>query len=126
MLRTNGLAEGRGKMIAATEQGVRFHGDVVPLPEGEELLNYWKSKVTACPAALLETLYRVYPKSLTKEELAKESAKYSRDGTPYSLTSSGFANGLSMLRSLSLITGYDSMKASAELFGEIDTEVGDA
>jgi hypothetical protein len=119
-LRTAGLAEGRGKTIAATEQGVSYNGPTEPLPEGKELLEFWKSKVTACPACLLEVLYNVYPRELTKEELAAASATYSRDGTPYSLTSSGFANGLSMLRSLGLIKGYDKMKASPELFGEVE------
>ena len=42
--------------------------------------------------------------------------------TAYSLTSSGFTNGLSMLRGLELIQGYDTMKASPELFGEQDAE----
>jgi len=121
-LRTAGFAEGKGKTIAATEAGVAHHGPTEPLPEGEELLTFWKSKVTACPAAMLETLYRAYPKELTKEEISEGSAAYSRDGNPYSLTSSGFSNGLSMLRGLGLIKGYDTMKASPELFGEVEED----
>lgn len=119
-LRTAGLAEGKGKTIAATAQGVRYNGPAEPLPEGKDLLEFWKSKVTACPACLLEVLYNVYPRELTKEELAAASATYSRDGNAYSLTSSGFSNGLSLLRSLELIKGYDKMKASPELFGEVE------
>ena len=121
-LRTAGLAEGKGKTIAATQAGVDYNGPPTPLPEGEELLAFWKGKVTACPAAILEVLFRAYPTELTKEEISAESAKYSRDGSPYSLTSSGFTNGLSMLRGLELIQGYDTMKASPALFGEQNGE----
>lgn len=125
-LRTAGFIVGTGKKIAATEAGVAYNGPVVPLPEGEELLTFWKSKVTATPRALLEVLYRAYPKKLTKEEISEASAKYSRDGKPYSLTSSGFTNGLSMLRGLELIVGYDTMQASPELFGEGRSDDGTA
>ncbi len=78
--------------------------------------------MTACPACILEVLYNVYPRELTKEQIAEATAAYSRDGTAYSLTSSGFANGLSLLRSLELIKGYDTIKASPELFGETTDE----
>lgn len=65
----------------------------------------------------------MYPRELTKEEVAEASATYSKDGTAYSLTSSGFVNGLSMLRGLGLIRGKDKLKASPELFGESTDDI---
>lgn len=104
--------------IVATQAGVDFIGAPPPMPTGEQLLEFWKNKLQVCPRAFLQVLFEAYPGSLTKEEISERSAKFSRDGEPYSLTSSNFSNGLTTLRGFELITGKASLKLRPEFFGE--------
>ena len=107
-LRTAGYITGSKTNLAATPAGIAAMPNAVPLPTGRALLDYWKDKVDATPRAQLEVIYDAYPKEVSKEYIAEHSGR--------SLTSSGFANGLSTLRGLGLITGYKLMKASDEFF----------
>jgi len=109
-LRVGGLAEGKKNNLAITAGGRQLVGKVEPLPKGKALLEYWCAKLDKCPRTLLTVIYdagHMRETAVTKEYIAEQSG--------YSESSSGFANGLSTLRTLELISGYKEMKA-ADIF----------
>lgn len=112
---------GQGRVVA-TQAGVDYIGNVEPLPTGENLLEFWKSKLPLCPRAFLQVLFAAYPSAVSRTELSERSAEFSKDGTPYSMTSSNFSNGLSLLRSFELISGKDEIKLRPQFFGEDDPD----
>jgi hypothetical protein len=107
-LRSKGLLDGSTDRLRATESGVDALGDFDPLPQGDDLLRHWLGQLSKAERGALETLTRVYPKSLTKDELAK-AAGYEANG-------GGFNNALSRLRTLELISGRGELRASEDLF----------
>jgi hypothetical protein len=109
-LRTGGLAEGKKDNLSITPAGKRLAGKVDPLPKGRALLDYWCAKLDKCPRTLLMVIYDAgYMRSnpVGKAYIAEHSG--------YSESSSGFANSLSTLRTLELITGYKEMQV-ADIF----------
>lgn len=114
------MEDAKDGRLVATEAGANFIGNVEPMPTGEQLLEFWKTRLQACPRAFLQVLYKAYPNVITKEELSERSAAFSKDGTPYSLTSSNFSNGLSSLRGFELIG--KELKLLPQFFGEDDVE----
>jgi hypothetical protein len=94
-LRVAGMVEGGRGSLEITPLGARVAGDVGELPTGVDLLGYWVRRLGKCEASLLNTIYRY--RRATRDELALLAG--------YSPTSSGFANGLSTLRTLGLVTG---------------------
>lgn len=107
-LRSKGCAEGYGDTISITAAGRSALGDFDPLPAGKDLLEFWYQKLEKAPREILKALAGVYPRELSKAELSELSG--------YSLTSSSYANALSTLRSLELISGYQEMKANDDFF----------
>jgi uncharacterized protein len=57
---------------------------------------------------ILETLARVYPAGLDKEEVAAQAG--------YEVNGGGFNNALGRLRTLELVQGRGELKASHDLF----------
>lgn len=112
-LRQAGYMEGSGA-IAITAAGRAALPDPEPLPEpGDPLIRYWLSRLGKCAAEILDVLIGAHPKGLSKHEIAERTA------SRYSATSGSFANSLSELRTLELITGSgDNIRASGELLGE--------
>lgn len=98
----------RGHPIQATQVGLDTLGDWEPLPTGEGLLKHWLGRVSKCERGILETLAENYPNALTSEEVA--------EATGYSSGSGGFANALSRLRTLELITRGQPIKISDEFY----------
>lgn len=94
-LRTHGLIDGSKDRRTITEAGRGVTGEVEPLPTGPALLGHWLPKLGKCEAALLSEIYK--HGTVAREELSRL--------TGYSMTSSGFSNGLSALRVLDLIAG---------------------
>jgi hypothetical protein len=107
-LRVKGYLEGATDRLRPTDSGVDALGDFDPLPQGDDLLRHWLGQLSKAERGALETLTRVYPKSLTKDELAK-AAGYEANG-------GGFNNALSRLRTLELISGRGELRASEDLF----------
>lgn len=107
-LRVAGLLEGGRDALRITDKGLERAGAIPPIPTGEERVAFWNSKLQKCERQLLAALVEAYPKVLSKAELSAASG--------YSVSSSGFANGLSKLRVLELIHGRDELRASEELF----------
>lgn len=94
-LKVGGFIVGRFDRREITESGRLFVGDVEPLPAGHSLLNYWVGKLHKCEGALLKAVY--HARSISRENLGQV--------TGYSISSSGFNNGLSKLRVLELVSG---------------------
>lgn len=92
-LRTAGLIEGDRNALRVTEAGRNLVTDVPPLPSGEELCEFWTRQLGRCEATLLRVVFE--DGEISREDLAAKSG--------YSLSSSGFANALSKLRTLELV-----------------------
>lgn len=107
-LRSAGLVD-RGDPIRATPAGADALGDFEPIPEGAELVEYWRQRLGRAERAILDALLAAYPDPLTKEEISERSG--------YSSTSSSFSNALGKLRSLELAEGYGEVRASEVLAG---------
>jgi hypothetical protein len=108
-LRSAGRADGAGDRITITEAGLQALGNFEPLPHGDELLQHWYRQLGKAERATLEALVVVYPKGMTKEEVAARAG--------YEPNGGGFNNALSRLRSLELISGRGELVASEDLFG---------
>jgi hypothetical protein len=108
-LRTSGYLSGSSDALVITEAGLTALGEYEPLPTGQALIDYWIREAGAAPGAMLAALVRVYPRTLTRDEVAEASG--------YSPTSRHVDNSLSYLRTLELIAGdKSSLSASEELF----------
>lgn len=107
-LRTAGLLEGSGDALAITDAGRGALGQVEPLPTGRALLEYWKATAGGrCERLILDELACSYPRAVPKHELAIR--------TGYQVTSGGFRNSLSRLRTLQLIDGRAELALASTL-----------
>lgn len=96
------------RQLEITPEGRRRIGPVEPLPTGKDLLRYWQTKLNKPEGTVLELLTQVYPRPMSKTEIAQH--------TGYSYTSGAFAGALAKLRGLELIDGTgQSMRAAQEL-----------
>lgn len=107
-LRSKGYIGGYDQMVATIE-GSTALGSFYPLPTGDELLQHWYRRLGKCQRAILGKLISIYPESSTKEDIGS--------ATGYESSGGGFNNALGRLRTLELISGYNEIKASEELFG---------
>lgn len=107
-LRSHGLLHGDQAHLKITEVGLKVLGEFDPLPQGQELLEHWLRQLGKAERAALQALVEVYPRQLTKEELAQRAG--------YEAAGGGFNNALSRLRTLELIGGRGELRASEDLF----------
>lgn len=107
-LRSRDYLTGAGDRLTITAAGLKAVGDWEPLPTGAALLEHWQRQLSKAECAALNQLAEVYPRTLTKSELAERSG-YEADG-------GGFNNALSRLRTLELISGRGELRASEALF----------
>lgn len=110
-LRTAGLIEGTGDMLAPLPEGRRAAGPQSPLPEGDDLLHYWAQRLPSAQRAILYAVADQYPRRLSADEIARL--------TPYSPTSSSFKNAIGALRTLSLLEGQRPSIGLAREFAEL-------
>jgi hypothetical protein len=109
-LRTKGYLEGDAGRLVITPGGIGGTWDsFTPLPRGRALLEHWLSQLSKAERKALESLAEVYPRTLSKAQLATRSG--------YEANGGGFNNALSRLRTLELISGRAELKASETLFG---------
>jgi hypothetical protein len=107
--RSEGWIEGDGDNLIITDAGLLALGKFNPLPEGEDLLNYWLNELGQSGAGrMLTVLAESYPKALTKEEIGQLAEISPNSGT--------FGTYLSKLRTLELVEGRGEIKASREFF----------
>jgi len=109
-LRSKGLIDGYGSM-RATDLAHAQYGPFTAMPRGRELFDQWlrHSAIGKAERCILEALYQVAPRSITKEEVA-ELAGYEAKG-------GGFNNALSRLRTLELITRGREFTLNPDLLG---------
>jgi hypothetical protein len=108
-LRTQGLIDGSKDRRTITATGRDVAGPTEPLPTGRALLDYWLPRLGKCEAAMLAAIFEAG--TIARDDLSA--------ATGYSLTSSGFANGLSGLRVLDLVHGPNGGDLTiADVFSE--------
>lgn len=107
-LRKLGVAQGRPDNLTATSEGLRTMEDVPKLPTGPELVAHWMQALGKTERALLHVLTRHYPEGIFKDDLARTAG--------YSITSSGFQNAVSKLRTLQLVDPGWPARAAAVFF----------
>lgn len=93
-LRSRGYIDGRGDDNTITDAGRVAAGEVDPLPSGEELVQWWASRLGKAERAILQS---IADGASAREAIAAASG--------YSLTSSSFVNALGKLRTLELVEG---------------------
>lgn len=107
-LRSADFIRDEGDRRFITETGLAALGDYEPLPEGHALLDHWLRALGAGKKSeMLRVLAACYPAHLSNEELA-QAAGMSVSGT--------FTKYLGQLRTLELVEGRGSVRASEELF----------
>ena len=106
--RTGGWITGNKELYTITNAGLDVLGHWEPLPTGKKLQEYWLNTLGKAPRKALEALIAVYPNTLLRDEVADRAGYVSNGG--------GFANALSRLRTLELISGSNDLRASDTLF----------
>ncbi len=108
-LRVAGCISGSGDEILITRAGLTMAGTVPPMPSGMERVKWWMGRLSLAERQMLLVLAKSHPKALDKIQIS--------NATGYSKDSSTFANALSKLRVLGLITRDADPRASDELMG---------
>ncbi|MGH6982567.1 MAG: hypothetical protein ACREFC_15300 [Stellaceae bacterium] len=108
-LRTRRLAAGGNDAVSITENGRAALGDFDPLPTGNALQSHWLSQLDKAGAAFLRILIDVYPRPITRDEIAAIAG--------YSPSSGHVDNTLGRIRTLELAVGRnDAIYANPDLF----------
>jgi hypothetical protein len=107
-LRSANRIEGGAERLTITNAGLDALGPYEPLPQGAQLLEHWYSQLGKAERKALEALVEVYPRTLSKPQIAARAG--------YEPNGGGFANALGRLRSLELIRGRGEIQASEDLF----------
>jgi hypothetical protein len=108
-LRIAGYVTGDRGHLTITDAGRHAAGDYEPLPSGEALIDYWRRELgDAGSRKIFDALVDVYPRALTKGEVA-EAARMEMAG-------GSFRTYVSKLRVMGLIEGTSELRASEELF----------
>lgn len=105
-LRVAGYIVGSGDDNRITEVGLQALGEFEPRAAGAAAVNWWAAKLGKAPRTFLQLIADRAPGDIPKDELSNLSG--------YSMSSSTFANALSELRGLELITGRDRLQLSPE------------
>lgn len=85
-----------GRPITATDEGVAWLGDdVVPLPTGQALMDYWRGKFGLTEQRVLDAVISAYPHDTSQAEIAEK--------TGYSPTASTIGVALGRLRKVGVI-----------------------
>lgn len=109
-LRSAGLIEGSGIITTSSlADGLDF--EVEPLPRGDELFDYWMTKLGKAEREILTVLFQSGGQPMSKFEIAEATE------SGYKPTGGGFNNALGALRTRDLIEGRgDSIRAADMLF----------
>lgn len=116
LLRAQGCIMGsNNETMLITESGRKFAAGFQQLPQGDDLIDYWKqhNAFSLCHRQIITVLadHRGVEGGLTMEEIASQCSP------PYEI-SGGFRNALGELRTAGVITGKntDRMKLNSEMF----------
>jgi len=126
VLRTNGFMEGTRAGFSITAAGLKAAGPVAPLPSGRGLLEYWQGLVKKCARTILSVLYdAMYLNKQGNHPTEWVSREYIADQSGYSITSSGFSDSLSTLRTLQLVEERTSISGKEMRLSEVFFESTD-
>lgn len=107
--RSAGWISGSRDLLGITDTGRASLGDYMPPPSGQALLEQWLGEMGSSGAGrMLRALAEVYPKALSRTELAEAAGLTGNSGT--------FDTYLARLRGLQLIEGRAELRAAEELF----------
>lgn len=107
--RSRGLIVGRNESLEITEKGMEILDTPAPPMRGRQLIDYWLSHIELAQGAMLRVLIDVYPKSLSRDEIATRAG--------YSISSRHVDNSLGALRGLKLAIGDSrATKASPDFY----------
>jgi hypothetical protein len=107
--RSRGLIVGRNDNLQISDLGLEMLGTPAAPMRGRQLVDYWLGQIDLAQSTMLRVLVDVYPKHLTRDEIAVKSG--------YSPTSRHVDNSLGALRGLKLAIGDSrGTKASPDLF----------
>ena len=111
-LKTAGLIQTNGSgTLIITVAGSAAIGEVDPLPVGSALVAYWLQQFNRlAEREVLRVVVESYPESVTAEEVA------ARTHPPYESKGGGFLGAVSKLRTLGLVEGRGTLRASDDLF----------
>lgn len=73
LLKASGYAAESGDHFVATDDGRAALPDVEPLPEGHELLEWWRNRLEKGERLILEQLVEVYPDGLSSQEIEERT-----------------------------------------------------
>lgn len=109
-MRSRGWVSEAGESMSLTQDGYAALGNYTPLPQGRDLLEYWKANMLRRgEARMLDVVAERSPATITDEELGQLAGIAHTSGT--------FRTYLGKLRSLDLIEGKNNaIRLSAELF----------
>ncbi len=109
-LKSSGLLNYSNGVAKITDRGIEFLGSFERLPtDSESVIKMWMNRLAPAYGKMLKAALDSYPNPISKADMAANS------GVP--LETSTFRNGLSKLRTLSLISSTgDEIKAAEELF----------
>lgn len=108
-LREAGYLEGSSADMVISPAGLAALGTWEAYPTGPDLVEYWIRESGAAPGAMLRALVDVYPRTLSRDEIAQI--------TGYSVTSRHVDKTIGYLRTRELVSGdRAALKASDELF----------
>lgn len=107
--RSRGLIVGRNDNLEISDRGLEMLGTPAAPMRGRQLVDYWLTQIDLAQSTMLRVLVDVYPKHLTRDEIAVKSG--------YSTTSRHVDNSLGALRGMKLAIGDSrGTKASPDLF----------
>lgn len=108
-MRSSGWVDGPPSGLRTTPAGLEALGQYDPLPTGRALLDHWLGELGDSGAArMLRVVAEAYPQAISNSEIAERAEMSDNSGT--------FARYLSTLRSLQLVEGRGSVRASEEFF----------
>lgn len=78
-LRSKGLTADNGRIIEATDEGIKALGAYEKLPEGDSLREYWLNRLPEGEAKILTIVCHAYPRPIQRDAIDAGYLKSSRD-----------------------------------------------
>jgi hypothetical protein len=98
-----------GEPVRITQAGLKALGNYEPLPTGQALIDYWRSRLgRSGKRAIFDVVLAAYPRGISQEDASARTGISMAGGT--------WRTYLGELRGLELIVGRGELRASEELF----------
>jgi len=98
-----------GEPVRITQAGLKALGNYEPLPTGQALIDYWRSRLgRSGKRAIFDAVLAAYPRGVAQEDVSARTGISMAGGT--------WRTYLGELRGLELIVGRGELRASEELF----------